>query len=94
MDTSFEDQIRERAYHIWLADGMTDGMAHEHWACAEQAVLGAKAVPAEAAEPVVIIATAEPKPAKARKAGAKPTLAKAKPATRKKTNATTAAAAL
>ena len=74
MNTSFEDQIRERAYHLWLAGGMADGLAHEHWACAERAVLGDKSAEAE---PVVIITKAEPKPAKARKAAAKPA---AKPA--------------
>lgn len=39
MDMSFEDQVRERAYHIWMSAGMEDGMAHEHWALAEQAVV-------------------------------------------------------
>ena len=38
MHVSFEDQIRERAYQIWLAGGMTEGMAHEHWVSAERAV--------------------------------------------------------
>ena len=63
---SFEEQVRERAYHIWLADGMADGHAHEHWVYAEQALRGATA----SAEPVVIITKAAPKAAKA--AAAKP----------------------
>ena len=94
MNTSFEDQIRERAYHLWLASGMADGMAHEHWTCAERAVVGEKAMPAEAAEPVVIVAKAEPKPAKPRKAAAKPVVAKAKPAHKKASKLTDASAAL
>lgn len=38
MHTTFEEQVRERAYQIWLAAGMAEGMAHEHWVSAEQAV--------------------------------------------------------
>lgn len=35
METSFEQKVRERAYEIWQAAGMQDGMAHEHWCAAE-----------------------------------------------------------
>ncbi len=59
---SFEDQVRERAYHIWLSGGMADGMAHEHWAMAEQAV--------KASAPLVILTK------DAKKTAAKPTSAK------------------
>jgi Protein of unknown function (DUF2934). len=38
MDTDFEQKIRERAYHIWMAAGMDDGKAHDHWVMAERAV--------------------------------------------------------
>jgi hypothetical protein len=38
MDMAFEQKIRERAYGMWLEAGMADGMAHEHWVSAEQAV--------------------------------------------------------
>lgn len=68
---SFEEQIRERAYHIWLAGGQADGQAIEHWVCAEQALRGEAAD----AEPVVILTKAAAKPRKA--AAAKP-VAKAK----------------
>jgi len=69
MNTSFEDQIRERAYQLWLAGGMAEGLAHEHWVCAERAVLGDKTTDSE---PVVIITKAKPTPAKPRKPAAKP----------------------
>ena len=36
---SFEQQVRERAYHLWLSAGMADGKAHEHWVSAERALL-------------------------------------------------------
>lgn len=65
---SFEDRIRERAYHIWLSGGMADGSAHEHWTMAEQAV--------KAAEPVVILTKTAKKPAAKAKAAAKPVAAK------------------
>ena len=68
---SFEEQIRERAYHIWLAGGQADGQAIDHWVCAEQALRGETAD----AEPVVILTKAAAKPRKA--AAAKPA-AKAK----------------
>ncbi len=74
MNMNFEDQIRERAYHIWLAAGMADGQAVVHWVRAEQAVIGEKAISVEAAEPVIIITKAAPK-AKPSKA-AKPAAAK------------------
>ncbi len=75
MNMNFEDQIRERAYHIWLAAGMADGQAVVHWVRAEQAVIGEKDISVEAAEPVIIITKAKPskaaKPAAAKVAGAK-----------------------
>lgn len=63
---TFEEQIRERAYHIWQAGGMADGQAHEHWVSAEQAVRGAS-------EPEVILTKAAPHKTKA---AAKPATAK------------------
>ena len=69
MTMSFEDQIRERAYHIWLSGGMADGQAHEHWVCAEQAMRG------EAAEPEIILTKAPIRKAAAgtkKKAATKP----------------------
>jgi hypothetical protein len=79
MNISFEDQIRERAYHLWLAGGMADGMAHEHWLSAEQAVLGQPVASSEADEPVVILteAASKPRTAAAPKGKAKSTAPKA-----------------
>ncbi len=68
MDMSFEDHVRERAYHIWLSGGMADGQAHEHWVMAERAM--------KAAEPVVILTKTAKKPAAKAKGAAKPVAAK------------------
>lgn len=34
-----EQAIRERAYHLWLADGRRDGNADAHWLSAQREVL-------------------------------------------------------
>ena len=34
-----EQAIRERAYHLWVADGCRDGNAHTHWLSAQREVL-------------------------------------------------------
>jgi hypothetical protein len=34
-----EQAIRERAYHLWLADGCRDGDANAHWLGAQREVL-------------------------------------------------------
>lgn len=34
-----EQAIRERAYHLWIADGCRDGNAHEHWLSAQREIL-------------------------------------------------------
>jgi hypothetical protein len=39
---SFEQQIRERAYHLWLTAGQGEGMSHEHWTSAERALKSEK----------------------------------------------------
>lgn len=73
MDIAFEQKVRERAYEIWLAAGMMDGMAHEHWCAAERDLSVPKALKAKA--------SAKAKPATAKKATtAKPGAAKAKKA--------------
>ena len=79
MDMSFEDLVRERAYHIWLAGGMASGLEHEHWVMAERAVKAD-------VEPVVILTkAAKPTAKRAPKAkvAAKPATKIAKPAARK-----------
>lgn len=61
MNTAFEDEIRQRAYAIWVAAGMNEGAAEVHWLDAERVVR------TEAEAPVVSTATArgKAKPAKA-----------------------------
>ena len=34
-----EQAIRERAYHLWVADGCRDGNADAHWLSAQREVL-------------------------------------------------------
>jgi Protein of unknown function (DUF2934) len=34
-----EQVIRERAYHLWIADGCNDGNADAHWLAAQREVL-------------------------------------------------------
>ena len=34
-----EQTIRERAYHLWVADGRRDGNAEAHWLAAQHEVL-------------------------------------------------------
>jgi hypothetical protein len=36
-----EQVIRERAYHLWIADGCGDGNADAHWLSAQRDVLAA-----------------------------------------------------
>jgi hypothetical protein len=36
-----ERAIRERAYHLWIADGRQDGNAEAHWLTAQREVLAA-----------------------------------------------------
>jgi len=41
MQLNLEQQIRERAYHLWLARGRREGEADQHWLAAEREVLAA-----------------------------------------------------
>jgi Protein of unknown function (DUF2934) len=38
---SLEEIIRERAYHLWVADGRPDGSAEAHWLSAQREILAA-----------------------------------------------------
>ena len=38
MNTAFEDEIRQRAYAIWVAAGKNEGDAESHWFHAEHVV--------------------------------------------------------
>jgi Protein of unknown function (DUF2934) len=35
------EQVRLRAYELWLRDGMADGRDRDHWRAAERELLGA-----------------------------------------------------
>jgi hypothetical protein len=39
MDMNLEQQVRQRAYELWLRDGMAHGRDFEHWHAAECEVL-------------------------------------------------------
>ena len=38
---NLEEAIRERAYHLWIADGQPDGKADIYWLHAQQEILTA-----------------------------------------------------
>jgi hypothetical protein len=38
---NLEEAIRERAYHLWVADGQPDGKAEVHWMHAQYEILEA-----------------------------------------------------
>ena len=37
--TSLEEAIRERAYHLWTADGQPEGKADVYWLTAQREIL-------------------------------------------------------
>jgi len=37
--TNLEEAIRERAYHLWTADGQPEGKAELHWLKAQREIL-------------------------------------------------------
>ena len=75
---NLEQAIRERAYHLWLADGCRDGAADAYWLSAQREVLNASMSNSDigTAPAMPEAAAAKPKaPAKAK--AAKVTAAKA-----------------
>jgi hypothetical protein len=58
---SVEQQIRERAYHLWIADGCRNGEADAHWLAAERELLA-----------TATTASAKPGPRKATKTSSRP----------------------
>ena len=38
---NLEDAIRERAYHLWIADGQPEGNADAYWLSAQREILTA-----------------------------------------------------
>ena len=59
--SNLEEAIRERAYHLWTADGQPDGQAEVHWLKAQREILAASMEASEGAYPA--------KPAKAARSG-------------------------
>ncbi len=57
-----EQQIRERAYHLWIADGRRDGDPDFYWLKAQQEIIAQNARPMGAAK--------RARPARAKKARA------------------------
>jgi hypothetical protein len=35
---NLEEAIRERAYHLWIADGQPEGNADLYWSCAQREI--------------------------------------------------------
>ncbi len=48
MSTKLEQQIRERAYHLWLLDGCPHDRADEYWFSAERQALALASEPVKA----------------------------------------------
>ncbi len=48
MSPTLEQQIRQRAYHLWLLDGCPHERADEHWFSAERQVLALALTPVKA----------------------------------------------
>jgi hypothetical protein len=57
---NLEEAIRERAYHLWIADGQPDGKADIYWLNAQREIL-TTSVESSAGDTVAEVAT---KPAK------------------------------
>jgi hypothetical protein len=51
MDTGLEQQVRLRAYELWLRDGRADGRHSDHWHAAECEILSSRAQSGRAAAP-------------------------------------------
>lgn len=68
---NIDDVIRERAYHLWIADGRPEGNADAYWLSAQREVLASSIVSGAAfetiprVEPVVSEAKYPAKKAKA-----------------------------
>lgn len=81
--TPFEQQVRERAYHIWEDEGRLHGHADAHWLRAENEILtpsrmGVEVIQAATADvtlsasPAAVLAESlKAKPSRSRSAGAK-----------------------
>ena len=48
MNAAFEEQVRQRAYEIWVELGRADGHAPDHWLAAERDILASMTAVASA----------------------------------------------
>jgi hypothetical protein len=71
---NLEEVIRERAYHLWIADGQPEGQADVYWLNAQREILttslgGAGGEAAASALPDAASVAAKPAKAKAARSG-------------------------
>ncbi len=70
---NLEEAIRERAYHLWIADGQPEGQADIYWLNAQREILTTSVANsgsnADAAAPTDTIATKSAKKAKVARSG-------------------------
>ena len=62
---NLEEAIRERAYHLWIADGQREGQADVYWLNAQREILptslgGASSEAAASAHPDAVSVTMKP----------------------------------
>lgn len=70
---NLEHAIRERAYHLWVADGCRDGAADSYWLSAQRELLSTSLAASDAATSPVMaepVASKKKLPAKAKAAKA------------------------
>ena len=61
---NLEEAIRERAYHLWLADGQPEGRSEVHWTNARHEIL---ATPVAPHAPAQLVATKAARRTRSRK---------------------------
>lgn len=74
MNGSFEEQVRQRAYALWMDGGCVDGQALQHWSAAERELAATLKAGTKAASKRVRVVT---KPLVVKPAATKPLAAKA-----------------
>jgi hypothetical protein len=71
METSLQNRIQERAYHLWNAGGQVHGQAEQHWLAAEREILAqmtAEPRVSQSVTPAKIVRQRRPRPKKTEKA--------------------------
>ena len=69
---NMDQAIRERAYHLWIADGCRDGNADAHWLTAQRDVLATSpGTPARVVDDTQNVVSAKKKPVRKPAAKAK-----------------------